>query len=90
MRLSLSEIRANAMKFATEWTDVSSERAEAQTFWTDLFSVFGIRRRSVASFEEKVRNLGGAFDRIDVLRRRHDRRAQEPRREPFEGRQPGL
>jgi len=67
MRLSLSEIRANAMKFAAEWADVTSERAEAQTFWTELFGVFGIRRRSVASFEEKVTNLDGRFDRIDVF-----------------------
>lgn len=48
MRLSLSEIRSNAMKFASEWADVSSERAEAQSFWTDLFAVFGIKRRAVA------------------------------------------
>ena len=67
MRLSLSEIRASAMRFAAEWTDAASERADAQTFWTDLFAVFGIKRRSVASFEEKVRNLGGKYDRIDVF-----------------------
>ncbi|MDX2132687.1 MAG: DNA methyltransferase [Planctomycetota bacterium] len=67
MRLSLSEIRARAMKFAAEWTNVASERAEAQSFWTDLFDVFGIRRRAVASFEEKVKNLKGAYDRIDVF-----------------------
>ncbi len=67
MRLSLSEIRSNAMKFAAEWADVTSERAEAQSFWADLFAVFGIKRRSVASFEEKVRNLKGQYDRIDVF-----------------------
>lgn len=67
MRLSLSEIRANAMKFSAEWANVSSERAEAQSFWSDLFGVFGIKRRAVASFEEKVKNLKGAFDRIDVF-----------------------
>ncbi len=67
MRLSLSEIRANAMKFSAEWADVASERAEAQSFWTDLFAVFGIKRRAVASFEEKVKNLKGAYDRIDVF-----------------------
>ncbi|MBK8913771.1 MAG: class I SAM-dependent DNA methyltransferase [Phycisphaerales bacterium] len=67
MRLTLSEIRANAMRFAAEWAEVVSERAEAQSFWTDLFSVFGIKRRAVASFEEKVRNLKGAYDRIDVF-----------------------
>ncbi len=67
MRLPLSEIRSRAMAFATEWKDATSERAEAQTFWTELFTVFGIKRRSVASFEEKVRSLGKGFDRIDVF-----------------------
>lgn len=67
MRLSLSEIRAKAMAFAADWEDASSERAEAQTFWNEFFAVFGIKRRSVASFEEKVRNLDKRYDRIDVF-----------------------
>jgi hypothetical protein len=67
MRLSLSEIRNHAIKFAADWANVASERAEAQSFWTELFAVFGIKRRSVASFEEKVKNLKGAYDRIDVF-----------------------
>lgn len=67
MRLSLSEIRANAMAFAAEWKDASSERQEAQSFWNDFFAIFGLKRRSVASFEEKVRNLKARYDRIDVF-----------------------
>ncbi len=67
MQLLLSEIRSNAIAFAREWKDAESERAEAQTFWNELFGVFGIKRRSVASFEEKVRNLKGKYDRIDVF-----------------------
>jgi len=67
MRLSLSEIRANAMKFSSEWADTASERGEAQAFWIDLFAIFGLKRKQVASFEEKVKNLKGAFDRIDVF-----------------------
>jgi hypothetical protein len=67
MRLSQSEIRSNAIAFAADWKDVSSERAEAQTFWNEFFAVFGIKRRSVASFEEKVRNVKAKYDRIDVF-----------------------
>lgn len=67
MRLSLSEIKANAIRFAAEWKDVSSERAEAQTFWNELFAVFGLKRRLVATFEEKVKNLKKAYSRIDVF-----------------------
>ncbi len=45
MQLSLSEIRANAMAFASEWKDASEAvAAKAQTFWNDFFAVFGIRR----------------------------------------------
>ncbi len=67
MQLPLREIRSNALAFAAEWKDAESERAEAQTFWNELFGVFGIKRRSVASFEERVRNLKGKYDRIDVF-----------------------
>lgn len=67
MRLSLTEIRSRAIAFAHDWADASSERAEAQSFWQAFFNVFGLNRRAVASFEEKVRNLGGSFDRIDLF-----------------------
>ncbi len=67
MRLSFQEIRNRAIQFAHDWRDEASERAEAQTFWNEFFAVFGIQRRSVASFEATVRNLGGGYDRIDVI-----------------------
>jgi hypothetical protein len=67
MRLTRSEIRANALRFAAGWKDASDERADAQDFWTELFAVFGVHRRSVASFERKVRNLAGHLNRIDVF-----------------------
>ena len=67
MRLPLKEIRQNAIRFAHEWAGATSEQAEAQSFWNDFFEVFGLKRRSIASFEKKVKNLKGRFDRIDVL-----------------------
>ena len=67
MRLTLQEIRQRAIAFGHDWKDETSERAEAQTFWNEFFNVFGIHRRSVASFERTVRNLSGAYDRIDVI-----------------------
>ena len=67
MRLTLQEIRQRAITFGHDWKDETSERAEAQTFWNEFFNVFGIHRRSVASFERTVRNTGGAYDRIDVI-----------------------
>lgn len=67
MPLSWNEIRQRAIMFAREWAEAKRERAEAQTFWNEFFNVFGIRRRTVASFEEPVRNLGGAYDFIDLF-----------------------
>lgn len=67
MPLAWNEIRNRATVFAREWADARRERAEAQSFWNEFFNVFGIRRRTVASFEEPVRNLGGAYDFIDLF-----------------------
>lgn len=57
--ISWNEIRQRAITFARQWADATRERAEAQTFWNDLFQVFGKSRRAVAAFEEPVRNLAG-------------------------------
>ena len=65
--LSWNEIRQKAIQFSRDWKGVTSERAEAQTFWNSFFEVFGIRRRIVASFEEPVKSLSGSFDRIDLF-----------------------
>lgn len=67
MPLSWNEIRQRATAFVREWSDAQRERAEAQTFWNEFFQVFGRRRRTVASFEEPVRNLGGDYDFIDLF-----------------------
>ena len=67
MPLSWNEIRHNAIRFTHEWAGVRSESAEKQTFWNEFFEVFGIRRRTVATFEEPVRNLSGEYDHIDLF-----------------------
>jgi len=68
MPLSLNEIRDRARAFAKEWSGETSERAEAQSFWNDFFNVFGIRRRSVAIYEQKARRFTGSqHGRIDVF-----------------------
>jgi len=65
--LSWNEIRQRAIAFSREWADATSERAEAQTFWNEFFEVFGIRRRTVASFEEPVKNIKESYSRIDLF-----------------------
>jgi len=65
--LSWNEIRQRAIEFSRDWKGASDERAEAQTFWNEFFQVFGIRRRTVASFEEPVKSLKNTYHRIDLF-----------------------
>lgn len=67
MPLSWNEIRQRAHAFAKEWAEESDEEAEAKSFWNEFFEVFGIRRRTVASFEEPVKNLAGNWSYIDLF-----------------------
>ena len=67
MRLSWNEIRARAARFAEEWKHAHYERGESQTFYNELFEVFGVTRRRVASFEEPVKRLGNERGFIDLF-----------------------
>ena len=67
MLLSWNEIRHRAITFSKEWTGAKSEQAEKQTFWNEFFDVFGIRRRTVATFEEPVKKLSGDYGYIDLF-----------------------
>src|SRR5438876_4128609 len=65
--LNWTEIRNNAIRFAHDWAGTTSESGEKQTFWNEFFQVFGIPRRSVATFEEPVRRIRGSYGRIDLF-----------------------
>ncbi len=67
MRLTWTEIKINASAFTEEWRDAWYERGEAQSFYNDFFEIFGVRRRSVARFEEHVKKLGKKSGFIDVF-----------------------
>lgn len=67
MPISWNEIRHNAVAFAKEWATESREDAEAKSFWDAFFAVFGIKRRTVASFEEPVKKLSGSWGFIDLF-----------------------
>ncbi|MGA3281320.1 MAG: DNA methyltransferase [Smithella sp.] len=67
MPLSWNEIKTRAFAFSKEWQDETSEDAEAKSFWDDFFSVFGITRRRVASFEVHVKELGDKDGYIDLF-----------------------
>ena len=67
MRLSWNEIRARAAAFARDWADAGYEKGETQSFYNDFFQIFGVRRRSVARYEEHVRKLDDRSGYIDLF-----------------------
>ncbi len=67
MRLSWNEVRARAAVFAEAWKDASYEKGETQSFYNDFFEVFGVRRRSVARYEEHVAKLDNSHGYIDLF-----------------------
>ena len=67
MRLSWNEVRARAAQFVDEWQDATDEQSETQSFYNDFFEIFGVRRRSVARYEEHVRKLDNRSGFIDLF-----------------------
>jgi hypothetical protein len=67
MPLSWNEIKHRAIGFSKDWKDETREDAEAKSFWDAFFNVFGVQRRTVASFEEPVRKLTGDWAYIDLF-----------------------
>lgn len=67
MALSWNEIKKRSIEFSREWEDVTSEKAEAKTFWDQFFNIFGLSRRRIASFEKPVKKLGDKQGYIDLF-----------------------
>ena len=67
MPLSWNEIKSRAATFSKKWELETSEDAEAKSFWDDFFNVFGISRRRVATFEERVKKIDDRSGFIDLL-----------------------
>jgi hypothetical protein len=67
LTISWNEIRARAIAFSKEWEDETNEHAEAKSFWDGFFTVFGVPRRRVATFEERVHTIDGKDGFIDLL-----------------------
>ena len=67
MSLSPNEIRARAADFAREWADASYEKGETQSFYNDFFHIFGVQRRSVGRYEERVQLLDNTHGFIDLF-----------------------
>lgn len=59
MMMTDAEIRARAVKFSKEWKHAKDEKKEMQAFWIDLFGIFDVSKRKVATYFE--RRVGGGF-----------------------------
>jgi type I restriction-modification system DNA methylase subunit len=67
MILSWNEIKDRTSTFSKDWANASNEDAEAKPFLEAFFNVFGITRRKVATFEERVKKLNDKDGYIDLL-----------------------
>lgn len=55
MRLSWPEIRANAARFSEDWAGKGYEKGQTQSFYDEFFAIFGVPRKQVAVYEQRVR-----------------------------------
>jgi hypothetical protein len=58
MPLSWNEIKSRVATFVNEWKDkapTAREEADAQSFQIEFFNIFGVDRKKVAIFEDKVK-----------------------------------
>jgi type I restriction-modification system DNA methylase subunit len=67
MALSWREIKERAIAFSKEWEDTCNEDADAKSFLDAFFNVFGVPRRRVATFEERVKKIDNRDGYIDML-----------------------
>ena len=66
-RLSWNEVRARAAAFAEDWRGAGYEKGETQSFYNAFFDVFGVLRRNVARYEERVSKLDNRSGFIDLF-----------------------
>lgn len=57
-------MRDRATMLARSWKDETRETGEYKTFWNEFF---GIKRRSVAIYQQQVEKLGGGRGFIDLF-----------------------
>jgi len=57
MRLTWPEIRARAAKFSDDHQLDHYEKGQTQTFYNEFFECFGVDRKQVAVYEQRVKNL---------------------------------
>jgi hypothetical protein len=66
-RLGWDEIRRRARAFSEEWQNAHYEKGETQSFYNDFFAIFGIKRRQVATYEQRVKLLNDKHGFMDLF-----------------------
>lgn len=67
MRLGWDEIKRRAKAFSEDWRDAHYEKGETQSFYNDFFEIFGIKRRTVAVYEQRVKLLDNKHGFMDLF-----------------------
>ena len=67
MRLGWDEIKRRAKKFSDEWADAHYEKGETQPFYEQFFLIFGVKRKQVATYEQRVKLLNGKHGFMDLF-----------------------
>lgn len=67
MRLGWDEIRRRARTFSEDWRDAHYEKGETQPFYEEFFRIFGVKRRSVATYERRVKLLNNKSGFMDLF-----------------------
>ncbi len=67
MRLGWDEIKRRAKAFSEEWQHAHYEKGETQTFYNEFFEIFGIKRKQVAIYEQRVKLLSQKHGFIDLF-----------------------
>src|SRR3546814_14975976 len=64
---TLFRSKRRAKAFGEEWQDAHYEKGETQSFYNDFFDIFGIKRRTVAVYEQRVKLLGNKHGFMDLF-----------------------
>jgi hypothetical protein len=67
MRLGWDEIKRRARTFSEKWQDAHYEKGETQSFYNDFFHIFGVDRRQVARYEQRVQLLSKKHGFMDLF-----------------------
>lgn len=65
--LTPNELRKRAIEFSREHADDYDEKSQAQNFWRDFFSIWGLTPQRIGVFESRARTLKGTVGFIDFF-----------------------